>query len=384
MAFKFFNAPTSVAYANEQEKNLVQALADLGIQRLYQAHTASFVGNNVNHMKGHNKMFAGFEATQTYAEDNETVLGGMLKYACESAGISYDEQTIKSLAHRKNTTFSERFFGIVDQALPVVIASTVNYAFMAVAETKHVGWGDMAHFIVPSKDIFYVNSLGLGNKHGAIQRVYSQDVVVNPVMKEVTVGLDWYQIATGKYDMGDFLYRVGLSYATDISKLAYNKIDASYSSLPANLQVAGFSDNNWIDLSARVKAGNAGLKVVAMGTLHALQSVLPTNDFLKMELGEELASVGFLTRYKQVDILEIPQVLVPGTVNTTLTFGLDDTRVYFFGTGDKPVKICFEGQAITSQTDMTESADGQMVITVKQKYDASVATSGIYGILDIG
>lgn len=382
MSFKYFNMPSTVVFTNEKEKDLVQSLADLGIQRLAQIHMANKEAGKAQ--VGHNKMFAGFEATEDYNADTEVVLNGMLQYACDAAGISNDVETLKSLAFRKNTTFSERFFGIVDQALPVVIASTVNYAFMNVAETKHVGWGDTAHFKVPSKDIFYVNSLGLGNKHGAIQRVYSEDIVVNPVMKEVTVALDWYQIVTGKYDMGDFMYRVGLAYATDISKMAYSKIDTSYSSLPANLQVAGFTDAKFIDLAARVKAANAGLPVFAMGTLQALQSIVPANDFFKMELGEEYATVGFVSRYKQVPMMEIPQVLVPGTVNTTLSFGLDDTRLYFFSAGDKPVKICFEGQAVTSQTDMTESADGQMVITVKQKYDSSVASSSIYGILDLG
>lgn len=382
MSFKYFNMPSTITFANEKEKDLVQSLADLGIQRLNQIHMANKDSGKTQ--VGHNKMFAGFEATEDYNADTEVVLNGMLQYACDAAGISNDEQTLKRLAHSKNTTFSERFFGIVDQALPVVIASTINYTFLGVAETKHVGWGDTAHFKVPSKDIFYVNSLGLGNKHGAIQRVYSEDVVVNPVMKEVTVGLDWYQIATGKYDMGDFMYRVGLAYATDMSKLAYSKVDAAYSSLPANLQVAGFTDAKFIDLAARVKAANAGLPVFAMGTLQALQSIVPTNDFFKMELGEEYATMGFVSRYKQVPMMEIPQILTPGTVNTTLTFGIDDTRLYFFSSGDKPVKICLEGQAITSQTDMTESADGQMVITVKQKYDAALASSAIFGILDLG
>ena len=382
MASKFFNMPSTMAFSNESEKVLVEALADLGLQKLFQIHQANKDSKNTN--VGHNKMFAGFNEAEDYSADNETILSKMVAYACESAGVANDEQTLKGLAHRKNTVFSEKFFGIVDQALPVVIASTVNYAFMNVAETKHVGWGDTAHFMVPSKDIFYVNSLGLGNKHGAVQRVYSEDIIVNPTMKEVTVGLDWYQIVAGKYDMGDFMYRVGLAYATDISKMAYTKIDASYSSLPANLQVAGFTDAKFIDLSARVKTANANLPIYAMGTMQALQSIIPANEYLKMELGEEFASIGYLGRYKGVNLMEIPQVLVPGTVNTTLSFGIDDTRVYFFSMGEKPVKICFEGQAVTSQSDMTETADGQMVITVKQKYDSAVASSSVYGILDLG
>lgn len=373
--------PSNVTFHNEDEKNLVQGLADLGIQRLYQIHTANKeVGATT---AAHNKMFAGFDATEDYSGDSKIILEGMLNYACQAAGISNDPQTLKKLAHKKNTVFSEKFFGIVDQALPVVLASTVNYAFMNVSETRHVGWGDTAHFKVPSKDVFYVNSLGLGNKHGAIQRVYAEDIIVNPTMKEVTVALDWYQIVAGEYDMGDFMYRVGVAYATDISKLAYNKIDASYATLPAARKEAGFTDAKWVGLGQKIKAANGNLPVYAMGSLLALQSVIPSNDYLKMELSEEYSLMGYLTRYKGINVLEIPQIITPGTVNTTLTFGIDDTRIYFMGMADRPVKIVFEGEAVTSQTDMTESADGQMVVTVKQKYDAAVVSSSFYGILDL-
>ena len=384
MSFKYFNAPVSARYAKEEEKVIVQALSDLGLQRLYQVHMSNYVGDNQKGMKGHASMFNGFEASADYHADSELILEKMLTYACEMEGYPSDSESLKSYGYRKDHPVPKKFFGILDQALPTVLASTVNYAFMNVAEMRYGGWDDTMHFTVPSKDIFHVNALGLGNKHGATQRVYSQDIILNPTMKEVSVSLDWFQIVAKRYDIGDFMYRVGVSFATDISKLAYAKIDSAYASLPTKLQQAGFTDAKWIEVGQATKLVNANLPVYAMGSLTAFQSIIPSNDYLKMELGAEFAGVGYLGRYKGINMVEIPQVLVPNTANTTLTFGLDDTRIYFFSMGDKPVKIGFLGQAITSTTDMTDSGDGQMVVTVKQMYDATIASSNRFGIMDLG
>lgn len=386
MSFKFFSTPNNKTYANETEKDLVESLIELGQQKLFSVHNAnkivgSTMGGHV--IAGRDRMFSGVEVDKDYTDNNKVVIDNLLKYAAEAAGISNDSETLKSPRVRRDPVFSSKFFGVISQALPPVITSTVNYMFMEVSETRNIGWGDTQHFKVASKDIFTVNKTGNGLKRGAVQRLYSEDITVNPQGREVTVGMDWYQIVSGRYDIGEWMYRVGLSYATDITKLVYDQIDGAFATLPTPLQIAGFTDSAFIALSQRVKYANGGLPVYAMGTMSALASIIPSNDFLKMELGGEFASMGYLGRYKQVNLLEVPQIIVPGTVNTTLTFGIDDTRVYFMGMGDKPVKIVFEGEAITKEEDVTSTADGQMIVSVQNRYDCKIATASVFGILDI-
>lgn len=388
MSFKFFSAPIGKTYTNETEKDLVESLIELGQQKLFSIHKAnrivgSTMGGHV--IVGRDRMFSGVKEIEDYSDSNKVVIDNILKYAAEAAGFSTDIETLKSPRVRKDPVFSSKFFGVISQALPPVITSTVNYMFMEIADTRNIGWGDTQHFKVASKDIFTVNKIGKGLKRGAIQRLYSEDITVNPQGHEVTVGMDWYQLVSGRYDIGEWMYRVGLSFSTDITKLVYDQIDGSYASLPTPLQIAGFTDSAFIALAQRVKYANGGLPVYAMGTMSALSGIIPSNDYLKMELGAEYASMGYLGRYKQVNLLEVPQIIVPGTVNTTLTFGVDDTRVYFFSLdSEKPVKLVFEGEAITKEEDATTSADGQMVVSVQNFYDAKVASAAIYGILDLG
>lgn len=386
MAFKYFSAPDNKKYANEIEKDLVESLIELGTQKLYDVHMANrplgaTLGGHI--VASRDLMFSGFKKNENYNEDNQVVIKSILDYAAKAAGYSNDIETLKSPRVRKDPVFSSKFFGVISQALPPVITSTVNYMFMEMADTRNIGWGDTAHYTIPSKDIFTVNAIGKGLKRGAIQRLYSEDVTINPSGHEVTVGMDWYQLVSGRYDIGEWMYRVGLSYATDITKLVYDQIDGAYATLPTPLQIAGFSDASFISLAQRVKYANGGLPVYGMGTMTALSSVIPSNDFLKMELGGEYATMGYLGRYKQVNLLEVPQILVPGTVNTTLTFGIDDTRIYFLSAGEKPIKLVFEGEAITKEENVTETADGQMVVSVQNYYGAKFASAAVIGIMDL-
>lgn len=379
--FKFFSTAPTAVFANDTEKAIVDSLVEIGQQRMLQAHKATEgEGKSVR-----NRMFAGMKESDDYMGDNEVAIKSLLAYCAEKAGISNDEQTLKALANQKNTVFSEKFFSVVSQALPVMITSTVNYMFMDVADVKNIGWGDTAHFKVASKDIFTVNKIGLGNKRGAVQRLYSEDITVNPIAREITIGLDWYQLVSGRYDFGDWMYRVGLSYATDITKSIYDQIDSAYGSLPAPLALGSFTDANWTNISQRVSLANGNMPVYALGTIAALGAVIPSNDYLKMELGQEFADVGYLGKYKGTGLLRVPQVLVPNTVNTTLQFGIDDNRIYFIALdADKPVKIVFEGSVLTNQEDSTQTADGQMIITVKNKYESRLASASVFGIIDIG
>lgn len=387
MSYRFFSAPVTKKYANETERDLVEALVELGQQKLYAVHKANLPKGNTlggEIVRERESMFSGITENIKYMADNEMVIKKLLSYAANAAGISDDIETLKSPRNRKDPVFSSKFFGVISQALPPIITSTVNYMFMQIADVRNVGWGDTQHFKVASKDIFTVNKIGKGIKRGAVQRLYSEDITVNPENHDITIGMDWYQLVSGRYDMGEWMYRVGLSYTTDVTRLVYNQIDSSYSSLPTPLKIGGFTDSSFIGVAQRVKAANGNIPVYAMGTMLALSSVIPSNDYLKIELGGEYASMGYVGKYKQVNLLEVPQILVPNTVNTTLTFGIDDTRIYFFSLdADKPVKVVFEGEAVTKEEDSMSTADGQMIVSVQNMYDAKVASASVYGIMDL-
>ena len=266
MATRYFSLSNLSNGMKEQEKTIAQALSQLGLYRLY-----STIGK-ANTIEN----FANFD----YEQKNEY------------AGIESSVDALKSPATRRDKDFSKKFFGILQVATAPVVAEVVNQAFDHVAEVRNAGWGDSFLFRIGSPALFQVNMLARGINRGAAQRIYDENLTLVPMNREITVSMDWYQIAAGRYDMGDYLFRVGRSFAADMAQLAYNSLDATFANLPTPLKYSGAFDSNMVDtMIQRLQAVN-GQAIYGFGSLGALAQVLPANDWLKLPLAEEWTSMG--------------------------------------------------------------------------------------------
>jgi hypothetical protein len=280
----------------------------------------------------------------------------------------------------RNSAFQERFYAIVSAVMTPVVPAVISTAIMNLAEVRDIALGDTAQFIVESNDLFQVNDFAEGINKGAVQRTYNEEATVNPTLKEVTIDVDWYWIATNKQDFGKMAYKVGISYGAYINKLIYKTMVDNISSIPAAYRANAFSDTNWLNISQRVEAANPGSKCYAYGTKSGLGDVLPSNDYLKFQLGEEWTKVGYIAQYKSVPCMEIEQILKPNTVNTTATFGIDNEYLWFMPMGGyKPVKLVFEGQAWTISGDPTNTPDKSQYLTLQRRMGVKLIVGSRYG-----
>jgi hypothetical protein len=82
--------------------------------------------------------------------------------------------------------------------------------------------------------------------------------------------------------------------------------------------------------------------------------------------------------------MEMEQILVPGTVNSTATFGLDDTYLWFMPMGGyKPVKLVFEGSAFTTQDEHTRTADKTQKLIIQRRYGCGLVVGSRYGVITL-
>ena len=180
--------------------------------------------------------------------------------------------------------------------------------------------------------------------------------------------------------------RIALGFSTDINYRVYKQLDDAYGSLNSAFKATSFTDQNWTTMAEKISAANGGLPVTAFGMLQALGYVIPSNDYLKMQLGTTMAEIGYLGRYRGVNLVQIPATLKPGTVDDAgaFTFLTDPTRIYFFSTDtDKPVKIVFEGSPLSINEAPESRADRQMLMSIAQCYEAKIATASVFGIMDV-
>jgi hypothetical protein len=377
MLNKVFGAIESVPYENQDQHDLVRGLVDVSIHRLRNINKAA---QDI----ARNEYFSGLDESFEYDKMNALLNSKIVEYCAASSGMSLE--ATKGPMARNSTIFKEKLFQIVSLALPTVISAVTQYAFAQFADVRNVGWGDTAHFSIKSREISTVNTTNKAARRGGIQRTYQSDMTIVPTSREMTVALDWYLFITGRMDMGDWMVRIALGFSTDINYRIYKQIDDAYGSLNAAFKAGSFTDVNWLTMTEKISAANGGLPVTAFGMLSALGYVIPSNDYLKMQLGSTIAEVGYLGRYKGTNLVQIPATLKPGTVDDAgaFTFLTDATRIYFFSLdAEKPVKIVFEGTPLSINESAESRADKQMLMSIAQCYEAKIATASVFGIMDV-
>lgn len=315
-----------------------------------------------------------------YKALNDKFTEKLVKYSLSKAGVDTSDFNIRDIAnpmlHNKQA-FKENFNAVLAQIMTPIVPALISAEFMDWADVANIAYGDTARFVVRSNDIFYVTRIAEGIRDGSVQRLYNDELTVNPEPYDVKTTLDWYQVAAGVFDLGEFVYKVGVSFNAFISEMIISAITAD---IKANIGVSipyftnGFTTQKFTTLVDRLSAANGGAHIKAYGTLPALSAVIPSGAAgstianMQMELGEEWAKVGHVGKYMGVDLVRIPPILLPNTVNTSALFGIPSDTVFLFADGGyKPVKLVFEGQAVTIDIIPTESPDKECGLDISMR-----------------
>jgi hypothetical protein len=295
--------------------------------------------------------------------------------------------TIKNSMVNQDVGFRSTFNAVISQIMTPVAPAVVSATYMEIAEIQQVGYGETGRFIVNPNDTFLVQDIAEGVQFGGLQRLYKNEVVVNPQPKQIRYDMDWYQVASGIFDFGEWAYKVGISFAGYINAVVIQAFTAVINDLfvaSSPYVAAGWSDVQYITIGQRVKAANANKDILVFGTLIALGSVIPNQLGLQYGLGEEWSKVGYLDSYKGFKLMEIDQALVPGTVNTTANLIVPNDIIYFMAVdGYRPIKVVFEGANVTVETVPTETPDKTGGLAITMRMGTTVAVGSKFGALTI-
>jgi hypothetical protein len=370
---------------SQQEKGLVSCGHE--IVKKYEAQKANSIVDEKKRRE-FKEMLGGVEADKSYDEENKKFLLALTKYAAQKAGYDVSNFTLEAVKNPMLTNkaiFKETFNAVIAQVMTPIIPALVSAAFIEMADVANVGFGDNSRFLVRSNDTFYVTHAAEGVLMGSTQRLYNKELTVSATDYSIKTTVNWYQVASGLFDFGDFIDRVGQSYAAYISTMV---VQAITSDIATNISASspyftnGFTTQKFTSLVDRLSAANGGAKINAFGTLSALSAIIPNQIGLQYGLGEQWSKVGYLYTYMDTNLIRVPEVLLPNTVNTNALFGVPNDTVWLFAEGGyKPVKLLFEGQAITKDYDPMESADMEMGIEVKMKIGQGFVAASKYGAI---
>jgi len=339
----------------------------------------------------------GIELTKKYAElkgktneeynsDNHKFVEALSEYCVKSAGFAWNGlETLKNPQVTNSVAFKEKFNAIVAQIITPVAPAVISQRYMDLAEVKQIGWGETARFIVKSNELFQVNDIAEGVQFGGLQRLYNDEITVNPTPKQIRFDIPWYQVAAGIFDMGEWAYKIGLSFGGYIQKNivdAFTGVITSMTAASSPYVANGFTDSNFLTIAQRVQTANANAEVYCMGTVNALGTVFPSTVGLQYGLGEQIAEEGFLQRYKGVRLMPIEQAQVPGTINTTATLMIPNNVLYFVAMGQyKPIKVVFEGENVTVETVPTQTPDKTAGLAITMRFGVASVVGSKFGAI---
>lgn len=332
-----------------------------------------------------------FVKNDEYNKKNALFNEALIKYCCEESGREFEGvDMVKDPMVVGRTSFKEAFDTVIAQVLTPVMPKLTSEKYNNLYEVSQVGFGDNAKFIVESNELFIISEEAEGIARGGIQTLYNEEYTVKASKRTVTIGVDWYHIASGVQDWGSWGLRVAKSYDAYITaaviKAMTGVIGTQQNMAKKGLGgyfANGINDQNWLTVSRNVSLANGGAPVYAMGTNIALAEVLPeATDGFRFGSADDYVVNGYLPHYKKVPLIEIDNALVPNTINNTPKTIVSDDYIYMIAmAGYRPVKVVFEGNTVSVHEDAAHTKDRTYSMTVDMWLGVDVIAGSKFGVI---
>lgn len=281
----------------------------------------------------------------------------------------------------RNSIIKEMRYELLSEIIDTIYPQTIIDDFGQFAEVRNGNYGDNFMFHIPNPNLFTVSKSAKGIRNGQPQRLFGQDMILTPVANTIDIEDDYEAVLQGKSNFGEWMTKVALSMQTQMSVDVYNAMNAAVLAQPAALQIASgaYSEKAVMQLAARIKAANQGAPCTLLGTKSALSNLLPGNDYLKVQLGEMVNDLGYVSNFRGIPAIAFDDRLVPN--DPTMTLAINSTTVYVVSLGSqKPIKICLEGDTIiTEQTQIGDNALQTINQHVEKRYIVGAASASRIG-----
>ena len=353
-----------LTFSADAEKNLIPAWKD---------YVTNYRALNFSTKKQYSQ-------SKTLEEKEMIVNAAIAKEVDKLAGV--DTSLINKEAYATNPTYLWANNAVINKLVDMVIPDILTEDFLNVAEVVQIGYGDSAEFDIKSSDLFYVSKTGNSRRHVEAQRQFTGHTSIPVSNHVITTETDMYRVLAGKESPAEYAMKVVLSIEAEIAKDIMTAITSSFSTLTANFKENSYDEKAFQKLATRVTAANGGARAVAMGTDLALSTVLPSDDYLKMGLGEDYTKVGYLPVFKKVPLIGLSQKI--DWTSDDYKFALPDDMIYFISPGaQKLVKIVIEGGSLTFSDDFASNGNLTQVSSLHKRFGVGLVTGSKFAIMKV-
>jgi len=320
----------------------------------------------------------------SFSEKEDKMNASLRREILRVAGINNIEDfPLAVWATNPNITWAT--FAVVSAMIDMVLPDAIIENVGMYSDVRTIGWGDSTSFDIKPRDIFVVSKAGRSKRLTELKKQYMGQVTIVPEPRQLSVFVSLMKVLSGKESLGELVTKMVRSFETELSYDIYDAfkvaMDAVDNTATTGLRTAGWSQSEFLRLSQIVGAWNGGTRPLAIGTVSALGSVLPSNANYRYELSSDYVKLGYIRNFLGTDVMAIPQI-----ADWTTPFGLkmDDDRIWIISpSSDKIVKVVLEGSTLANVTDAWDHANLLQTTTMYKSWGTGIATNAVAALITI-
>jgi hypothetical protein len=186
----------------------------------------------------------------------------------------------------------------------------------------------------------------------------------------------------GEESLADYTIKVILSIESEMALDVAFAMQESYDTITANFKETGYTQKTFKELATRVTTANGGAKAVALGTEIALSDILPTNDYLKMGLGQDYVKIGYLPVFLNTPLTVLSQAIDWSSAD--YDFAISNNYIYFVSPGSqKLIQIVIEDSGLYITEDQFANGNLTQKATLHKGWNVALISNAKHGVMKL-
>lgn len=282
------------------------------------------------------------------------------------------------------TDVSEAAFSVLAVLTDMIIPNSLLTQLAPIAEFHNMAWGDTLKIQLKPRDLFMPSKIGRGKRLGNVRRMYDGEVTIPTYLRETTVGIDYYDILTGKYSLAEYVAKASAGMEAQIRYDVWDAfgtaVGALDSSGSAQLVYTGYTQDTLVALAEKIGAWNNSPAII-LGTKTACSKILPASTNYRFDLESSYVKEGSVRDFFGTPVIQMEQI---ANYATEFDVKLDNTKLYVVSPAQqKIIHVGMEGGALSTVREAKESAHLISTGTIMKSWGVAAATSALAGVITL-
>lgn len=284
------------------------------------------------------------------------------------------------------TDVREAAFAVISVLTDMILPDALLKDLAPIAEFHNVAWGDTLKIEIKPRDLFLPSKIGRAQRIGNIRRQFVSEFTIPTYLREITVGITFYDILTGKYTLAEYVAKASMGMEAQVRYDVWDAFNTAVSALDssgsAKLVYTGYTQDDLVKLAQTITAWNAGSKAVIMGTKLACSKILPASTNYRMDLdSSSYIKDGSVRDFFGSTVIQMDQI---ADYRTEFALKLDDTKLYVLSpASQKIMHVGMEGNTLSTVRDPQQSAHLLSTGTLMKSWGVIPASTAIAGVMTI-